>query len=441
MYGVAGLQYLQSVYLFSLLGGEEDMKKYYVVLFFLLLTLPNLLGTLVKSEEVNRENRRLASAPQLSWENLLEFPAEVEAYLNDHAPFRSHIMDAYAVFNMRLFHSVEHSDVILGKEDWMFYKGNGSVTDMLGVDCFSERQLAGLLESLLKLRSLTVEDPEDFVLYIAPNKEIIYRQYVPDAYAPVTDTSKAKDLIRYIREHSDIKVVYPEEALKEAAKENLTYYRYDTHWNQYGGFLGAQELLKALGVKPVLTEKWSVCQAENGGWRDLIKLVHFPEGFMQEHDVVVKGYLEDVAATVVVEDEDEDGSGLTETISPRAAQEKQLVMVRDSFGKAMMSTMWKNYQKCRFIHAGHLKGKSAETYQGDVFVFEIVERQLGSMPFMLDDILVSLESTKCRQKTAKMETVSGTMPVSGSIPLAARNFSLAIDLCGIGGKERLYDAQ
>ena len=50
-----------------------------------------------------------------------------------------------------------------------------------------------------------------FLMMIAPNKEGIYREYMPDAYKRVWDGNRPGQLEDYIREHSDVTVLDPRE--------------------------------------------------------------------------------------------------------------------------------------------------------------------------------------------------------------------------------------
>ena len=52
----------------------------------------------------------------------------------------------------------------------------------------------------------------------------------------------------YVKENSDINIIYPINELKAAKKYWQIYYKYDTHWNNMGAFVGVQSLYKALDI-------------------------------------------------------------------------------------------------------------------------------------------------------------------------------------------------
>ncbi len=361
------------------------MKKWMIGLFFSILLLPNIAGLAVGEKEAsNTENRDLARWPEFSWETIDEFPSGVESFINDNAPLRSIWLDAYASLNMELFGSIDNKEVIVGKDHWLFYTGNESVIDALGIGFFSDEDLQMILDKLLAVREKYAEDKEDFVLLVAPNKEIVYSQYMPEHYGPLSETSRAKQLVEYIRANSDIKVVYPLEELKAASEEELIYYKTDTHWNKLGGFIGAQALIAAAGGTPA--DYHDLALSYEGGQRgDLGDLGHTPMKYLEETEVLIHGYLEGLSVEML--ENDDGGTGLIRTRTPDSPDERSLTMVRDSFGAAMEPVLPRYFREVVLINWKFMDNIDVAGFGGDVFVYEIVERNLGRLPGDLDVLL------------------------------------------------------
>ena len=92
---------------------------------------------------------------------------------------------------------------------------------------------------------------KEFVLFIAPNKERIYSEMLPKKYGEPAEMYAALQLVEYLRENTDIRVVYPYAELMQAKKELpgcIIYNKTDTHWNFVGGYVGARALLGELGI-------------------------------------------------------------------------------------------------------------------------------------------------------------------------------------------------
>ena len=354
-----------------------------VICFFLLLLLPNLAGLLAGGDTVNLEKRELAPWPDITPENYEEAPAAIESYINDHAPFRYETLNLYAEANWKLFHSVDHADVIPGKDGWLFYAGGDSVRDALGLPVFAEETMEEILGKLLEARGRLVSDPASFVLFIAPNKEQVYREYLPDAYASVTGTCAAEELARYIRANSDIKVVYPLEELNRGKEISQLYYRMDTHWNRAGGFLGTQALLGELepDMKEVSLAEMELEQGDEVWRGDLADMAHLPDSEVEDRWLSVNGYLDDVERKETPEPLLYYGS------APGAPDGRTLLMVRDSFGENMMPWLLRAFRESTFVHCNYLLVETLDGLDGDVFVYEIVERDLSELNWRLDRLL------------------------------------------------------
>ena len=349
------------------------------VLFFGILLVTGAIAMVFHAgrEEENLENRTLA---EFSGE-----PAQFEEWLNDHAPFRSQWLNAYAIFNYRVFGSVDNEQVIVGKEGWFFYTGGGTVDEMLGVHVFTEAEMEEILRNLLAVRERYADRPEDFAVFVAPDKEKIYSQYLPEVYENKTNTSRAAELVRYIREHSDIRVVYPVEELKREAEGSVPlYYKTDTHWNRLGAFVGVQALIDCLGGRSCSLSELIVSREEDRAG-DLALLAHLPEQYYEDQDPFFTGYYDEANVSVLVEDLS--GRGIRKAANEKPADERKLVMVRDSFGDAMNTSLCRYFKEVTSINWEKVSQVPEEEFSGDLFVYEIVERRLLQMPDHLKRLL------------------------------------------------------
>lgn len=362
-------------------------KKFITICFLALLMLPNLLGAAAGPSAWNQsgENRMLAAPPTISRANLKNIPSQTEAYIGDHAPFRSLWLDAYAAVNLRLFDSIDNTGVIPGERDgWLFYTGENTVNEMLGIELFTQEELEQILQKLLAVRERYVEDRDNFVLFIAPDKEKIYKNYLPRCYANQTGTSKAGELVRYIREHSDIKVVYPVEELETAAETFPMYFKTDTHWNRIGAYAASQPLIAALGGE---TQPWQELNIEvqERTPGDLALMGHAFRLFENDMDPFYTGYHDE--AEIDLLEEDLAGSGLRRTRTDHAPDSRSLTIVRDSFGDAMNLVLCRYFSEVTCINWEKLHQVDAMSYRSDIFVYEVVERWSGRISADLDALL------------------------------------------------------
>ena len=87
----------------------------------------------------------------------------------------------------------------------------------------------------------------DFYILVAPNKENVYSNYLENKITRSNrKNSRTEELIEYLSKNSQLNIIYPKEILVKNRKKYNTYYKYDTHWNDYGAYLGTVELMKQI---------------------------------------------------------------------------------------------------------------------------------------------------------------------------------------------------
>ena len=279
--------------------------------------------------------------------------------------------------------------VIQGKEDWFFYAGEDSIIDSLGVEPFTEEQHANILEKLIKVRNKFTKENRNFVLFIPPNKERVYSEYVPDQYKNITGTSRVEELVKYIRKNSDINVVYPRKELMDTKPICDVYYKSDTHWNMVGGYVGAQALIGALmgSLEPLTFQKIEGKPFVVGG--DLQQMARIPDGWINDTYYNILGLTDvPVDATYVVNDEEKNGLGLIIANANAPRDNRKIVMIRDSYVMNMIPEILSYFQQSTLIHWQKVKSTEKEHFEnGDIFVIEYVERYLRDLEALLDNIL------------------------------------------------------
>lgn len=211
----------------------------------------------------------------------VEFPEEfhvenytkqLEAYYDDNAPFRSTLISWHHKLSgalervygnylqmplTRLIYGADSGDflapqivgdiVLLGRENWLFYTGDDSISYYRGTNILEQEQMAIYLDLMVQLQKLCDEKGIQLQFLILPNKEQVYSQYMP-SYV-IEDTYRRTDrFVDYVREHSDVPLIYPLQELQQAGSYWQTYHQYDTHWNHAGAYIGTQALYKALGL-------------------------------------------------------------------------------------------------------------------------------------------------------------------------------------------------
>lgn len=90
-------------------------------------------------------------------------------------------------------------------------------------------------------------------------KPLLHPEHLPTAFRPSAKPSSYSPLFRHLRSKaSAVLTVDTLQAMQDAAQRAPVYYRTDSHWTDYGAYVGVQEILRALQSQfPDLPEPYS----------------------------------------------------------------------------------------------------------------------------------------------------------------------------------------
>lgn len=125
--------------------------------------------------------------------------------------------------------------VIIGYDDYMFYED--TVNDFIGSGFLSESVYNRLVQTLRERNNWAESNGKKFYFVIAPNKNTVYPDYMPEGYT--MGTYRRYDQFVELLESAGITAVdlrgTMAAAVQEVPERNL-YYKYDTHWNNHAGY-------------------------------------------------------------------------------------------------------------------------------------------------------------------------------------------------------------
>lgn len=351
----------------------------FVVLFLTpFLTYP-LFRKVVSVTEI--QNQIDAPTPELSLENYTNIAGQLETVFKNRIPYRDALIYLNTITSYELFGASTVEEVVAGKEDWLFYRD--SLADYKGTNLYTEEELLQIKENLEKSKAYLDERGIIFVVYIAPNKATIYGEaYLPDGISRQNEQSRTEQLVSYLREHTDIEILFPKEELCQAAEaypqQNL-YFKSDTHWNFLGGYYGAQALLEKLNltlpkIDTLTVEKTSEPYFFWKNGLDLENMMGLTGYFNQEQNYQLSGYSEFTAVTSQDDRRNYEDFANVCRYQSDSENKQKLMLVRDSFGTGMLPYLAVNFAEVYSPYAGAFSIESIDEEQPDIFVFEMVER-------------------------------------------------------------------
>jgi hypothetical protein len=210
------------------------------------------------------ENRKAAEFPQLEYRqrgvlalprkaSLIEFPEKFEAYFNDHLGFRRELIRCYSLARVAgvtpgaltslTVGKQSLAPVIVGREGWLYYTGEGAIENYRRTNPFTTAELDDWKDKLVARQRWLAQQGVPYILLFTPDKPTIYPEFLPRAINRVGDQSRLDQLIAHLRGHTDLTVIDVRDVLEKGKAQHPTYHRTDTHWNQYGAFLGYHKLM------------------------------------------------------------------------------------------------------------------------------------------------------------------------------------------------------
>jgi hypothetical protein len=197
------------------------------------------------------ENRTPAQMPELSWSwrALTTFPGRFQAYCDDNFGLRAELLRLHAAAKFHLFGVSPASTVIVGKEGWLFCSADRSAEVWRGLYPFAPDEIDGWLDVLEQRQRWLAERGIAYVFAIAPNKEDIYPELMPDSLNRVGPT-RLDELLARASQRGAVEVVDLRPALLAEKQHDgggdPLYYPGDTHWSWHGAWAASNALLAEL---------------------------------------------------------------------------------------------------------------------------------------------------------------------------------------------------
>ena len=315
----------------------------------------------------NHENRTLAAMPGAGTP-LRAWPAAFEDWLGDHAPFRNEFLTLKAGAD-RLLGALDSTDVLLGAGGWLFLKDVGdssSISDYQGLTAYTPEEQAGLAAALTELQQMLAARGTQLAVLLAPAKEGVCSDKMPAAVPVVNRPTRVQALAAYLQAETTVPVVFPLEELRQAAARQQVYYKYDTHWNDAGAWLAAQQVLAALD-RPSQSE-WPaiVPRPDRAAPTDLANMCGSWRWCTD--DVYYEADVPRAAA---------DGDMNAELLHYTGAGTGTLLLVRDSMGAALAPHLAQGFAAALVLHGNVLTMDTLAAQQPaapDVLVLEVSER-------------------------------------------------------------------
>lgn len=348
---------------------KQILYKLYSAAFIGICLVPAVLMPFIRSDG-SKENRALAEAPSLKNEDgsiNINYLSELGDYFSEHFAFRQQLVTADGRVRTALVGTSPNSDVIAGKDGWLYY--GETADDFLNINTLSRREICGIAHDLRLIDEYCAANGAEFIFTSVPNKNSLYPEYMPANYVPADSPDNYELLSEELS--SDGFYLDMKSALSSAGSSIPLYHKTDTHWNNMGAYAGHAAIMNKLGR--------DACPA-GSGWH-----------------TSANARLGDLAAMIYPAEEAKDTQiyndyEFTYTYTSRfraldditintasESGEGGLLMFRDSFGEAILPYMAEQFAEAEFSRVVPYRLESAANGAADTVILEIVERNIPDL--------------------------------------------------------------
>lgn len=346
---------------------KKKAQIIYTAVFLALCTAPLAFMPLVKADET-AENRELSQMPQLisegqvntSWGN------EFETFFSEHFAFRNQLVTLDGLMKSDIFHTSSNEKVIVGSDGWLYYaEAVGSYT---GEDAMTDRKIWRTAKTLSLMQEHFEGEGRRFLFFSAPNKSSVYPQHMPKRYIK---SDLPTNLQRLSSPLDEMGVSYIEIAPLFLESGKTLYQTRDSHWTNEGALLAYNAAADALEMPH---DDFSQVEFESRNvWHADLDGMLFPS-YERLSDQMVYDYDFTFEYRGNFVDEDD----LLIKTKCEGGQ-SNLLMYRDSFGRAFYPFAAQNANKAFFSRETPYRTSLADEADADYVILEIVERNLGNI--------------------------------------------------------------
>ena len=303
----------------------------------------------------------------------------LEVYFNDHFGWRKQLIHWHGQLEIAVFRKKTANEVVWGTDGWLYYypPKPGHDPPSRGPRLFSQQELENLRHILECRRDWLACRSINYLFVVAPNKQSIYPEYLP-SWLKLPSPTRLDQFLLYMSNHSTVAILDLRPPLKRGKGLAPTYYRTDSHWNSFGGFIASQEIVRALsckmpGLRPVQLEAFRMARSpmKRGDLADLLGICD------DDEDMAL---LPGPSLPKVEETVSDSGMVKPSFFSTNAAASATAVVFRDSFGTALRQFMGYSFKSVSYVWtAKDFDAEVVEQLKPSVVVSEIAERNLDGL--------------------------------------------------------------
>lgn len=311
---------------------------------------------------------------KVSFSSFVDFPRNYGNSFNNNFTLRDNLIRLEYWTRFNLLRETVFPQVLLGKDGWMYYTNEGNLDYYQRVKPLTGDQTTTIRFNLEQMQRELMDEGITFLFVIAPNKESIYPQYLPDGLARAENPAWADQIVTSLR-GTDVNVLDLRPVMLQNAETAPVYFKTDTHWNPVGAraaydaiLMNLQPGFPILNPHP-LSDFDQVTETTSG---DLAALIHLKgdvnETFTALHarfDKPSRGLKNPPAGQMI-------------TVMPDKSLPKAVIF-RDSFFNGLQPFTSEHFSRCVYVSDWMVDRSLIAEEKPDIVILEVAERYLNRL--------------------------------------------------------------
>lgn len=423
----------------------KALRIVYILLFIGICFSLFILMPFSKSD-MDVEKREGTKFPKIKTEEgklNMDYFDEMTDYFSDNFAFRQELATADAIWKSKLFKTSNNEKAVVGKNEWLYF--NGSLNDYFGRDLLNEREIYASAKTISLMQEYAHSCGCEFVFTVAPNKNTLYPDNMPDNYLAAegdTNIEHLRDELKIMKTDAGEEINYVDLQAAFLSKDEVLYHKWDSHWNNKGAVLACDEILNSIGREhyDYTNEPYTVEKCHSG---DVWQLI-YPSWDKKDENVIYQKQHDYTYVNPVKSVED------MFIVTSTEGKDGAVVMFRDSFGNALLPYVADEYGKATFIKGMPLNVRQVELTGATTLIYELVERNIPNLiaylPIMTAPVR-NLEDVQFidageNKTTAEYEDKGDQIVIYGSVDpeFVETETDIYVRITDAGGNSVCYEA-
>jgi len=211
-------------------SARASIEWIFTILFVLILWIPSayfLTGKIIQSP-----GEATTAAPSIANNiDLRSYFDHLNRFADQQFPFRAQAIARYNWLKHYLLRAPS-KQVIVGKEHWLFYRGDQVFEDLAGEIAMSEQELDNWFHYFEERQRALAEQGTKYLLVLVPGKATIHPEKIPTRLATNPAQTRLDQVAERHAQGSPLNLYNMKNDLLGLKSEiDEVYWKFDTHWN------------------------------------------------------------------------------------------------------------------------------------------------------------------------------------------------------------------